>query len=53
MGESESNLIETEVKTLTDKTRDQQDLFDKNECTYKEEVTRLKTELEEGNKIRK
>ena len=43
MDESERNLIETEVKRLTDKIRDQQDLFDKRECTYKQEVTRLKT----------
>ena len=54
-GKSERNLmtIEAEVRRLTDKIRDQQDLFDKRECTYKEEVTRLKTQLEEGNKIRK
>ena len=53
MGESERNLIEAEVKWLIDTNRDQQDLFDKRDCTYKEEVTRLKTQLEEGNKIRK
>lgn len=53
MGESERNLIEVEVKRLTDKIRDQQYLFDKRECTYKEGVTKLKTQLEEGNKIRK
>ena len=53
MGESERNIIVVEVKRLTDEIRDQQDLFDKRECTYKEEVTMLKTQLEEGNKIRK
>jgi len=52
MGESERN-IEAQVKRITDKIRDQQDLFDKRECTLKEEVTRLKAQLEEGNKGRK
>jgi len=51
MGESERNLIEAKVKRLIDKIRDQQNIFDKRECTYKEEVTKLKTQLEEGNKI--
>jgi len=46
MGESDKN-IKAEVKRLTDKIRDQQDLFDKRECTLKEEVTRLKDQLEE------
>ena len=55
MGEIERNImtIEVEVKSFTDKIRDQQDLIDKRECTYKQEVTRLKTKLDEGNKIRK
>jgi len=38
-----SERIEVEVKRLTDKIRDQQDLFEKRDCAYKEEVTRLKT----------
>lgn len=50
MSESEINLIYVEVKRLLDKTRDQQDLLDKRDCSYKEEVTRLQTQLEEGNK---
>jgi len=44
MGKSEINLIalEVEVKRLADKIRDQQNLFDKRDCAYKEEITRLK-----------
>jgi len=51
MGESEIN-IEEKVKRLTNKIRYQQDLFDKRECTLKEEVTKLKSHLEEGKKIK-
>ena len=55
MGKSESNLmaLEVEVKRLRDRIIDQQNIFDKRDCTYKEEITRLKTQLQEGNKIRK
>jgi len=53
MGESEINIIEVEVKRLTDKIRGQQDIFGQIKCSYREEVIRLKTQLEEGNKIRK
>jgi len=42
MGERERNQIEAEFKKITDIIRDQQDLLDKRECTYKEEITRLK-----------
>jgi len=38
---------------LIDKIRYQQDLLEKRECGFKEEATRLKAELEEGNKVRK
>ncbi len=38
---------------MTDKIRDQQDLFKKKKCAFREEVTRLKALLEEGNKVRK
>jgi len=53
MGERERNQMEEKFKKLTDIIRDQQDLLDKRECTYKEEITRLKAHLEEGNKVRK
>ena len=53
MGERERNKKEEEFKNLTDTIRDQKDLIDKRECAYKEEVTRLKSQLEEGNKIGK
>ena len=53
MGERERNQIEAEFKSLTDTIRDKQDLLDRRECTYKEAITRLKAQLEEGNKIRK
>ena len=53
MGERERNQIEAEFKKTIDIIRDQKDLLDKKECTYKEEITRLKTQLEEGNKIKK
>ena len=53
MGETERNQIEAEFKNLTDTIRDQKDLIDKRECSYKYEVTRLKSQLEEGNKIKK
>jgi len=53
IGERERNQIEAEFKRLTDKIKDQKDLIDKREFSYKEEVTRLKAQLEEGNKIKK
>jgi len=53
MGEIERYQIEAEFKRLTDKIRDQQDLLNKRECISKEEVTKLKAQLEEGNKARK
>ena len=53
MGERERNKIEVEFKKLADTIRDWKDLIDKRECFYKEEVTRLKSQLEEGNKVRK
>lgn len=37
------NLMKAEVKLLTDKVRYQQDLFDKRECSYKENITKLKS----------
>jgi len=52
MGEREINQIVAEFKNLTNIIRDQKDLIDKRECAYKEEVTRLKAQLEEGNKVR-
>jgi len=52
MGEKERYQIEAEFKRLTDKIRDQQDVLHKRECVSKEEVTNLKTQLEEGNKVR-
>ena len=53
MGEQERYQIEAEFKRLTDKIRDQQDLLNKRECSFKEESTKLKAPLEEGNKVRK
>jgi len=53
MGEKERNQIEEKFKRLTDAIRDQNDLIDKRECSYKEEVTKLKSQWEEGNKVRK
>ena len=53
MGEQESYQIEAEFKRLSDKIRDQQDLLNKRECDFKEEDTKLKTQLEVGNKVRK
>ena len=53
MGEQERYQIEAEFKRLTDKIRDQQDLLNKRECDFKEEATKLKAQLEEGNKVRK
>ena len=53
MGEQERYQIEAEFKRLTDKIRDQQDLLNKRECAFKEEATKLKAQLEEGNKVRK
>jgi len=51
------NLMKAEVKRLTDKVRDQQDLFDKRKRTYNKEVTRLKLswrkETKYGRKTRK
>jgi len=53
MGEDERYQIETELKRLTDKIKDQQDLLDKRECASKEEATKLKAQLEERNRVRK
>ena len=53
MGEQERYQIEAELKRLTDKIRDQQDLLNKRECDFKEEATNLKAQLEEGNKVRR
>ena len=53
MDEQERYQIEAEFKRLTDKIRDQQDLLNKRECDFKEEATKLKAQLEEGNKVRK
>ena len=53
MGEQERYQIEAEFKRLTDKIRDQQDLLNKKECDFKEEATKLRAQLEEGNKVRK
>jgi len=53
MGEQERYQIEVEFKRPTDKIRDQQDLFNKREYDFKEEATKLKAQLEEGNKVRK
>ena len=53
MGERKRNKIEAEFKNLTNTIRNKKDLIDKRECAYKEEVTRLKAQLEEGNKVRK
>ena len=47
MGERERYQIEVEFR---DKIRDQQDLLDNRECASKEEATKLKAQLEEGNK---
>lgn len=52
MGEEERYQIEAELKRLTEKIRDQQDLLDKRECASKE-VTKLKAQLEEENKEEK
>jgi len=53
MGEEERYQIEAKFKRLIDKIRDQQDLLNKRECAFKEEATKLKAPLEEGNKVRK
>ena len=53
MVERERNQIEAEFINLTDIIRDQRDVIHKRECAYKEEVTRLKGQLDEGNKVRK
>jgi len=53
MGERERYQIETKFKSFTEKIRDQKDLLEKRECASKEEATRLKAQLEEGNKVRK
>ena len=53
MGEKERYQIEAEFKRLTDKIKDQQDLLEKRECASKEEATKLKAHMEEGNKVRK
>ena len=51
---SESPQIEDEqANEASDKIKDQQDLFNKSECAFKEEVTRLKAQLKEGNNVRK
>ena len=53
IGSDRERSIEAEVKRLADKIRDQQDLFSKRLCAFKEEVTTLKAELEEGHKVMK
>ena len=53
MGEQEKYQIEAVFRRLTDKVKDQQDLLNKRECAFKEEVTKLKAQSEEGNKVRK
>ena len=53
MGERERYQIEAEFERIRDKIKDQQDLLDKRECAFKEEATKLKVQLEEGNKVRK
>jgi len=53
MGDQERYQIEAEFKRLIDKIRDQQDLLNKRECAFKEEATKLKAQLEEGNKVRR
>ena len=53
MGEQERYQIEAEFKKLTDKITDQQDLLNTRECDFKEEATKLRAQLEEGNKVRK
>lgn len=53
MGERERNQVETGFKKLTETIRDWKDLIDKRECAYKEEVTSLKAQLDEGIKIKK
>ena len=53
MGEQERYQIEAEFKRLSDKIIDQQDLLNKRECDFKEEATKLKAQLKEGNKVRK
>ena len=53
MGEQERYQIEVEFKRLTDTIREQQDLLNKRESAFKEEATKLKDQLEEGNKVRK
>jgi len=53
MGEEERYQIEVEFKRLMEKIRAQQDLLDKRECASKEEATKIKVQLEEGNKVRK
>ena len=53
MGEQERYQIEAEFKRLSDKIRDQKDLLNKRESDFKEEATKLKAQLEEGNKVRK
>ena len=50
MGERERNQIQAKFKKLIDTIRDQKDLIDKRERAYKEEVTRLKAQLEEETK---
>jgi len=50
--EKERYQIEAKFKRLTNKIRDQQDLLNKKECSFKEEATKLKSQLEEGNKVR-
>lgn len=42
MGEQEKYQIEVVFRRLIDKVKDQQDLLNKRECAFKEEVTKLK-----------
>ena len=53
MGEQERYQIEAEFKSLTDKIRDQQDLLNKRDCAFERVATKLRAQLEEGNKVRK
>ena len=51
IGSDRERNIEAEVKRLANKIKDQQYLFKKRECAFKEEVTRLKAQLECAFKV--
>ena len=53
MGEQERYQIEVEFKRLIDKIRDQEDLLNIKAGAFKEVVTRLNAQQEEGSKVRK